>query len=68
VKIAIGIVAVLAVIWLGLWASNTGLLVHSSETRIAKVRDCRYLVGVTVLRRIVPLADRCPVFRPNVGR
>jgi hypothetical protein len=26
-------------------------------------RECHYLVGVTVTRRIEPLADRCPLMR-----
>jgi hypothetical protein len=66
-KIAIALVAVLVVAWLGLWVTATGFLVYSAETKVPKVRDCRYLVGVTVLRRVVPLADYCPVLRKNVG-
>lgn len=62
--IAIGL-AVLA--WLGMWATSTGLLVSSSDTGILKTRDCRYLVGVTVQKRLEPLAERCPFIR-NVGR
>jgi hypothetical protein len=49
--------------WLGLWLSNTGLLVSSGETRVPKFRECRYLVGVTVVDRVEPLADRCPLLR-----
>jgi hypothetical protein len=67
-KLAIAAVAVLVLAWAGLWVSDTGLLVYSAETRVPKVRDCRYFIGVTVLRRLVPLADRCPVLRENVGR
>ena len=53
--------AVLA--WLGLWVSNTGILVYSEDTGILKTRDCRYLVGVTVAKRLQPIADRCPLIR-----
>jgi hypothetical protein len=65
-KFVLAGIAVLAVAWLGLWASNTGVLVYSADTKVPKVRDCRYFIGVTVLRRVVPLADRCTVLR-NVG-
>jgi len=65
-KIFLAGIAFVAVAWLGLWLSNTGILVYSADTKVPKVRDCRYFIGVTVLRRIVPLADRCPVLR-NVG-
>ncbi len=60
-------VAVLAVAWLGMWVSDTGLLVYSAEARVPLARDCRYLIGVTVLKRIEPLAQRCEVLR-TVGR
>ncbi len=66
-KISIGIIVLLALAWLGLWITNTGLLVSSSDTGILKTRDCRYLVGVTVQKRIEPLAERCPFVR-KVGR
>ena len=66
-KISIGIIVLLALAWVGLWISNTGLLVSSSDTGILKTRDCRYLVGVTVQKRIEPLAERCPFVR-KVGR
>ena len=55
------LVVVLA--WLGLWASNTGLLVWSASSAIPKTRDCHYFIGVSVLRRVTPLADRCPLVR-----
>ena len=51
------------VAWLGLWVSDTGVLVHSSDTGVLKTRDCRYFIGITVLKRLAPLADRCPVLR-----
>lgn len=66
-KIAAVAVAVLAVAWLGLWATSTGILVSSSDTGVLKTRDCRYLVGVTVQKRLEPLAERCPFVR-KVGR
>lgn len=53
----------LAVVWLGLWVFNTGVLVYSTGTGIPKTRDCRYVIGVSVLKRIEPLADRCPLVR-----
>ncbi len=58
---------VLAAAWLGLWVTNTGVLVSSSDTGVLKTRDCRYVVGVTVQRRLEPLAERCPFVR-QVGR
>ena len=61
------LVGVLALAWLGLWVSSTGLLVYSSDTGVLKTRDCRYLVGVTVQKRLEPLAERCPFVR-TVGR
>jgi hypothetical protein len=60
----VAILAGVAVVaWLGLWAASTGILVSSSDTGILKTRDCRYMVGVTVQQRLVPLAERCPFFR-----
>jgi hypothetical protein len=66
-KTAVIAIVVLAAAWLGLWVTNTGLLVSSSDTGVLKTRDCRYLVGVTVQRRLEPLAERCPFVR-QVGR
>ena len=54
---------VLVLAWLGLWVSSTGILVYSSDTGVLKTRDCRYLVGVTVQKRLEPLAERCPFVR-----
>jgi hypothetical protein len=65
-KISLGLVGVVALVWVGLWLSNTGLMVYSADTRIPKTRECRYLVGVSVVKRIEPLADRCPLMR-SVG-
>ena len=62
-KISLGVVGVAALVWLGLWLTNMGVLVYSGDTRIPKTRECHYLVGVTVTRRIEPLADRCPLMR-----
>ena len=59
----LGPLCAVALVWLGLWLSNTGLLVSSADTRIPKTRECKYLIGVTVARRIEPLADRCPLLR-----
>jgi hypothetical protein len=55
------------VAWLALWIFNFGVLVYSAETRIPKTRDCRYFIGVSVLKRIEPLADRCPLVR-TIGK
>ena len=66
-KSLIALVAVLVLAWLGLWVSNTGLLVSSSDTGVLKTRDCRYFIGVSVVKRLEPIADRCPVLR-KVGR
>ena len=60
-KITIVALAVLVVGWLGLWVSNTGILVYSEG--MAVMRDCRYFIGVTVAKRLLPLAERCPVIR-----
>ena len=62
-KIAALAVLVLLAAWLGLWVSSIGVLVSSSDTGVLKTRDCRYLVGVTVQRRLEPLAERCPFTR-----
>ena len=62
-KIGLGVVGALVLVWLGLWLSNTGVMVYSGDTRIPKTRECKYFIGVTVVRRIEPLADRCPVLR-----
>jgi hypothetical protein len=61
------VLGVLVLAWLGLWLTSTGVLVYSADTRVLKTRDCRYVVGVTVQRRLEPLAERCPLLR-RVGR
>ena len=62
-KLVLALLAALALAWLGLWVSNTGVLVSSSDTKIPKTRECKYFIGVTVVTRIAPLADRCPLTR-----
>ena len=57
------VVLILAFFWLGLWASNTGILVSSADSKIPKTRECSYFIGVSVLKRLEPLADRCPLIR-----
>jgi|GraSoiStandDraft_41_1057321.scaffolds.fasta_scaffold614855_2 hypothetical protein len=61
----ISTVAVVAVVvaWLGLWATNTGLLVHSSDTGVLSARGCGYVVGVTVHKRLELFSARCPLVR-----
>jgi hypothetical protein len=66
-KLSTVIVVLLVVAWLGLWVTSTGLLVYSSDTGVLNTRDCRYLVGVTVQKRLEPLAQRCPVLRKVGG-
>ena len=44
-------------------ASNTGILVTSTDSKIPKTRECSYFIGVSVLKRLEPLADRCPLIR-----
>ena len=61
--LSFGLIGVVALVWLGLWLSNTGLLVYSVNTSIPKTRECKYFIGVSVVRRIEPLADRCPLMR-----
>jgi len=61
-KLALAAIVVLVVAWLGLWVSNTGILVYS-EANLAVMRDCRYFIGVSVVRRLAPLADRCELVR-----
>jgi hypothetical protein len=62
-RIPIAILALVVLAWLVLWVTNTGILVWSEDTGILKTRDCRYLVGVTVSKRLQPIADRCPLVR-----
>ena len=55
-KIPLVVLAVLVLGWLGLWVSNTGILVYSEG--MAVMRDCRYFIGVSVAKRLLPLAER----------
>jgi len=66
VKLLLSVPGVLILAWLGLWVSNTGILVFSADGKIPATRDCSYFIGVSVLKRIEPLASRCPLVR-NVG-
>ena len=58
-KIGLILVALLVVAWLALWATNTGLLVYSASTKVPATRDCRYLVGVSVVTHYAVLTERC---------
>jgi len=58
-KIPLFVVAALVVAWLALWAANTGLLVYSATTKVPTTRECRYLVGISVVTRYAVLAERC---------
>ena len=62
-KASMVLAVVVVVAWLGLWVTNTGVLVFSSDTGVLSTRDCRYLVGVSVQKRLEPLAERCPLAR-----
>ena len=66
-KASMVLAVVVVVAWLGLWATNTGVLVFSSDTGVLSTRDCRYLVGVTVQKRLEPLAQRRPLARKVEG-
>ena len=61
------VIVVIVVAWVGLWLASTGLLVYSSDTGVLKTRDCRYLVGVTVVKRLEPLSQRCALIRKVAG-
>jgi hypothetical protein len=66
-KLSTVVAVALVVAWLSLWFTSTGLLVYSSDTGVLSTRDCRYLVGITVEKRLEPLAKRCPFVR-KLGR
>ena len=55
----LGIAGALLFAWLALWVTDTGVLVYSADTGVLRTRDCRYLIGVSIVRRYVPLAQRC---------
>jgi hypothetical protein len=61
-KLAMPAIAFIVLAWLGLWVSNVGILVYS-EANLAVMRDCRYFIGVSVVKRLAPLAERCEVIR-----
>jgi len=62
-KAGLSLLVMLALAWLGMWIFNLGVLVYSGDTIVPKTRECRYFIGVSVLKRIEPLADRCPLVR-----
>jgi len=62
-KVTAAVVVSLVLAWLALWATNTGILVYSADTSFAVMRDCRYFIGISVLRRMMPLAERCPLIK-----
>jgi hypothetical protein len=61
------LVVLVVLAWVGLWVTNTGVLIYSSDTGVLKTRDCRYFIGVTVVKSLEPLAQRCQVLK-SVGR
>lgn len=60
-KFGLFALALAVFLWLGLWVTNTGVLVYSADTGVLSTRDCRYLVGVTVVKKLAPLSERCVV-------
>jgi hypothetical protein len=51
-----GVVVLVVIAWLAMWATNTGVLVFSAASKIPKTRECHYFfIGVSVLKRIEPL-------------
>ena len=66
-KIFPGILAAIVFVWLALWVADTGVLVYSSDTGVLKTRDCRYIIGVSVIKKLEPLSHRCSVLA-KVGR
>ena len=58
-KLGIGVIGLVVLAWLALWVTDTGLLVYSADTGVLQTRDCRYLVGVTVVKKLAPLSQRC---------
>jgi len=55
------ILAAALAVWLALWVLDIGILVYSADTGVLRTRDCRYLVGVSVVKKFAPLSQRCPV-------
>jgi hypothetical protein len=66
-KLFPGILAAIVFVWLALWVADTGVLVYSSDTGVLKTRDCRYIIGVSVIKKLEPLSHRCSVLA-KVGR
>ena len=66
-RLSMIVAAAVTVAWFALWATSTGFLVYSSDTGVLRTRVCGYLVGLTVERRLEPLASRCPLVQ-KVGR
>ena len=62
-KLLLSVPGILILVWLALWISNTGVLVFSAASKIPMTRECHYFIGVSVLKRLEPLADCCPLVR-----
>ena len=56
----------LAGFWLTSWIAGFGILVYSESTGWKIGRNCHYLVGVTVVKKINPVAERCDLFSTRV--
>ncbi len=57
----LGIAGVLVLVWLTLWVTDTGVLVYAADTGVLRTRDWRYLVGVSIVKKYAPMAQRCGV-------
>ena len=55
--------AAVLIVWLGLWIAGTGILVYSANTRVANTYDCRYVVGLSLHKRVVRKVPSCSFFR-----
>jgi hypothetical protein len=56
----------LAGLWLVSWVAGFGVLVYSESTGWKIGRNCHYLIGVTVVRKVNPVAERCDLFNTRV--
>ena len=66
-KLGLVVLGALTLAWLGLWVTGTGVLAYSAAAKIPTTRDCRYLIGVSVVQRYAVLAERCEVLA-KVGK
>ncbi len=60
-KLGMFILSAALAVWLTLWVLDIGILVYSADTGVLRTRDCRYLLGVSVVKKFAPLSQRCRV-------